>query len=134
MSLRLALKFTVITNRWKLSNLKLYTRVKELNMQSTIVKSTTATIQNGVMKADGKFWITQTNVNFEPFNEKLGLEPHTIPRNTILKVVECKGKGAGLIPITADAIEVFTQDGSSYQFILSNPSDWITILSNQTSA
>ena len=134
MSLRLALKFTVITNRWKLSNLKLYTRVKELNMQSKIVKSTTATIQNGVMKADGKFWITQTNVNFEPFNEKLGLEPHTIPRNTILNVVECKGKGAGLIPITADAIEVFTQDGSSYQFILSNPSDWITILSNKTSA
>ena len=45
---------------------QLYTRVKELNMQSKIVKSTTATIQNGVMKADGKFWITQTDLNFEP--------------------------------------------------------------------
>lgn len=65
-------------------------------MQSTVVKSTMATIQNGVMKADGKFWITQTDLNFEPFNEKLGLEPYTIARDTILKVVECKGKGQAL--------------------------------------
>ena len=39
-------------------------------MQKNTVKSITATMQNEVAKADGGFWVTQSEVNFTPFNKK----------------------------------------------------------------
>ena len=36
-------------------------------MNNKILKSSTATYQGGVAKADGKFYVTQGEVRFEPY-------------------------------------------------------------------
>ncbi|OFC71457.1 hypothetical protein [Alteromonas confluentis] len=97
-------------------------------MQDATLKSTTATVQNGVAKADGKFWITETEIHFSPYNKDFGLGPLKIERSSISKVEKCSGKGAGILPITTDAIEVSLLDGSSFQFIVSNPNELIVLL------
>lgn len=97
-------------------------------MQEDTVKSTIATIQNGVAKGDGKLWVTENAVNFESFNKGAGLGSYKIERKLISKVDKCLGKGAGIIPLTSDAIEISLQDGSTHQFIVSNPSEWISLL------
>ncbi len=98
-------------------------------MQDTTLKSITATVQNGVAKADGKFWITETDVHFAPYNKDFGPGPLKIERSSISRVEKCSGKGAGILPITSDAIEVSLHDGSTYQFIVSNPDELIVLLS-----
>ena len=98
-------------------------------MQDATLKSITATVQNGVAKADGKFWITETNIHFSPYNKGYGLGPLKIERSSISKVEKCSGKGAGILPITSDAIKVSLLDGSTFQFIVSNPNELVVFLS-----
>ncbi|MCG7650709.1 MULTISPECIES: hypothetical protein [Alteromonas] len=98
-------------------------------MQDATLKSITATVQNGVAKADGKFWITETDIHFAPYNKDYGLGPLKIERSSISKVEKCLGKGAGILPITSDAIEVSLLDGSTFQFIVSNPNELVVLLS-----
>ncbi|QCZ94670.1 hypothetical protein [Salinimonas iocasae] len=98
-------------------------------MQDATLKSITATFQNGVAKADGKFWITETDIHFAPYNKDYGLGPLKIERSSISKVKKCSGKGAGILPITFDAIEVSLLDDSIYQFIVSNPNELVVLLS-----
>ncbi|MBE0365653.1 hypothetical protein PULV_b0273 [Pseudoalteromonas ulvae UL12] len=92
-------------------------------MQGITIKSTIATIQSGVARADGNFWATESEVTFEPFNKNSGFGPHKIERDSILKVDKCLGKGAGIVPLTSDAIEISLQDGTAFQFIISNPNE-----------
>ena len=98
-------------------------------MQDATLKSITATVQNGVAKADGKFWITETDIHFAPYNKDYGLGPLKIERSSISKVEKCLGKGAGILPITSDAIKVSLLDGSTFQFIVSNPNELVVLLS-----
>ncbi|MDR5867479.1 PH domain-containing protein [Halomonas koreensis] len=98
-------------------------------MQENFIKSSVATIQNGVARADGKLYVTETNIYFEPYNKKLGLGPYELERNEISKVEKCLGKGGGIFPVTSDAIQITLLDGSEYQFILANPKEWINLLS-----
>ena len=98
-------------------------------MQDATLRSMTATVQNGVAKADGKFWITETDIHFAPYNKDYGLGPLKIERSSISKVEKCLGKGAGILPITSDAIEVSLLDGRTFQFIVSNPNELVVLLS-----
>lgn len=55
-------------------------------MKNKILKSSTATYQSGVAKADGKLYVTQGEVRFEPYNESAGLGPYTLTRSAIVKI------------------------------------------------
>lgn len=100
-------------------------------MQAITIKSTTATIQKGAIKADGKFTLTDSDVTFTPFNMQFGLGPYTFARHEIVKVSKCLGTGAGIFPLTQDAIEVVLKDNSNYQFIVSNAEEWIKLLTHR---
>lgn len=98
-------------------------------MQENIIKSSVATIQNGVARADGTLCITEKYINFAPYNKELGLGPYELKRREVSKVEKCLGKGGGFLPVTSEAIQITLADGSEYQFILSNPKEWISLLS-----
>jgi len=99
-------------------------------MQAITIKSTTATIQKGAIKADGKFTLTDSDVTFTPFNMQLGLGPYTFARHEIVKVSKCTGKVAGIFPFTHDAIEIVLNNDNQYQFIVSNADEWIKLLNH----
>ena len=94
-------------------------------MQAITIKSTTATIQKGAIKADGKFTLTDSDVTFTAFNTQFGLGPYTFSRREIVKVSKCTGKVVGILPYTHDAIEIVLKDDAKYQFIVSNPIEWV---------
>ncbi|MCE2572955.1 hypothetical protein [Motilimonas eburnea] len=94
----------------------------------TIIKSTIATVQQGVARADGKLVLTGDEVRFTPFNQQLGLGPYVFKPEQISTVTRCLGKGGGIIPITTDAIRVTLVDQQVYEFIVAEPDSWITAL------
>ncbi|OZG72658.1 hypothetical protein BTA51_14100 [Hahella sp. CCB-MM4] len=97
-------------------------------MESNRLKESTATIQNGVARADGKLCVTESHIHFEPYNKEFGLGPYELERKTVSKVEKCWGKGGGILPITSEAIKITLIDGTEYQFILANPEEWISLL------
>ncbi len=97
-------------------------------MHAKTIKSTIATIQQGAIKADGRFWLTNTDIHFAPFNSQFGLGPYIFARREIAKVSKCNGKIAGILSYTRDAIEIVLKDGNKYQFIVSNPIEWIKLI------
>ncbi|MBB1419175.1 hypothetical protein H5200_17725 [Pseudoalteromonas sp. SG43-7] len=97
-------------------------------MNAITIKSTTATIQQGAIKADGRFWLTNTDIHFAPFNAQFGLGPYTFSRREIVKVSKCTGKVVGILPYTHDAIEIVLKDDAKYQFIVSNPIEWVKLI------
>ncbi|WP_105168332.1 hypothetical protein [Pseudoalteromonas sp. T1lg23B] len=99
-------------------------------MQQQIIKLTNASVQNGVAKADGMLSVTDQQLTFEPFNKQIGMGPYAIDRAKIVKVEKCQGLGAGILPITESAIRVILDDKHSYEFILAEPEQWLTMLSN----
>ena len=82
-------------------------------MNNKILKSSTATYQSGVAKADGKF---------------AGLGPYTFTRSAIVKIEKSAGTGAGILPLTSDAITITLDNEDTYDFILANPDEWIRLL------
>lgn len=68
--------------------------------------------------------------SFFTFNEKLGLGPYKFERSSIAKAEKCVGKGAGILPITSDAIRITCTNNETYEFIISNPDEWVNLLSN----
>ena len=97
-------------------------------MNNKILKSSTATYQGGVARADGKFYVTQGEVRFEPYNESAGLGPYTFTRSAIVKIEKSAGRGAGILPLTSDAITITLDKEDTYDFILANPDEWIRLL------
>lgn len=97
-------------------------------MHAHTVKESAATIQSGVAKADGKLLVTEQDIVFEPFNKELGLGPYRFSRAQINKVDKCSGKGAGILPITADGIRITLNNKDVFEFILANPDDWLSVL------
>lgn len=75
-------------------------------MDDGYIKSATATVQNGVAKADGKLSVTTSSIHFEPYNKEFGLGPYELDRNAVVKVSKCWGKGGGILPVTSDGIEL----------------------------
>ena len=92
------------------------------------IKSSIATVQNGVARADGKLQLTEFEVIFEPFNQEFGLGPYQFKRAEIAAVGKCLGKGGGIIPITTEAIRITLQSEQVYEFIIAQPSQWIALL------
>ena len=99
-------------------------------MHAITIKSSIATTQQGTIKADGRFWLTNTDIHFAPFNAQFGLGPYMFARREIIKVSKCTGKVAGILPYTRDAIEIVLKDGNKYQFIVSNADEWIKLLTH----
>lgn len=99
-------------------------------MHAITIKSSIATIQQGTIKADGRFWLTNTDIHFAPFNAQFGLGPYMFARREIVKVSKCTGKVAGILPYTRDAIEIVLKGGNKYQFIVSNADEWIKLLTH----
>ncbi|WP_300357464.1 hypothetical protein [uncultured Pseudoalteromonas sp.] len=99
-------------------------------MHAITIKSSIATIQQGTIKADGRFWLTNTDIHFAPFNAQFGLGPYMFAQREIVKVSKCTGKVAGILPYTRDAIEIVLKDGNKYQFIVSNADEWIKLLTH----
>ncbi|MGZ9899452.1 hypothetical protein [Shewanella gaetbuli] len=101
----------------------------ELGLSGGISHSTMATVQKGAFRADGKLWIEDDVLHFSPFNEDLGYGPYAIELGNIKLVTTGWGKGAGIIPVTPDAIKVITYDNDQYRFILATPKKWVELLS-----
>jgi|TARA_Y100000588_G_C13971798_1_gene803300 hypothetical protein len=102
--------------------------VKDMHAH-TVIESA-ATIQSGVAKADGKLVVTEQDIVFEPFNKELGLGPYTFSRAQINNVGKCSGKGAGILPITADGIRITLNNNDIFEFILANPDEWLSVLAH----
>ncbi|MDV6251220.1 hypothetical protein [Vibrio sp. EA2] len=94
-------------------------------MSGEIIKSSAATIQVGVARADGKLSLTDTEFIFEPYNQKLALGPYILKRKEIISVEKCIGKGAGLMPVTSEAIRITLSDKRAYEFIIAEPNQWV---------
>ncbi|EIU7849062.1 hypothetical protein L3I74_000836 [Vibrio parahaemolyticus] len=97
-------------------------------MSDTVIKSSTATIQVGATKADGKLELTESELVFIPYNEKLGFGPYQLKHQDIAAVVKCLGKGGGVIPITTDVFRITLANNTSYEFIVAKPEQWIDAL------
>ncbi len=97
-------------------------------MQEQILKSTYASFQHGAIRSDGKLFVTDSEVSFEPFGKVLSLGPYKLNRHSIAKVERCTGKAGGIMPITSDAIRITLSNNDSYEFILANPKEWIACL------
>ncbi|WMO01736.1 hypothetical protein NI379_06560 [Vibrio parahaemolyticus] len=61
-------------------------------MSDKVIKSSTATIQVGATKADGKLELTESDLIFIPYNEKLGFGPYQLKRQDIAAVAKCLGQ------------------------------------------
>ncbi|MCA0935969.1 hypothetical protein LCL85_10550 [Vibrio alginolyticus] len=94
-------------------------------MSEDIIKSSAATIQVGVARADGKLSLTPSEVVFKPYAQKLALGPYILKRDEITSVEKCIGKGAGIMPITSDAIRITLSDERVFEFIIAEPNQWI---------
>ncbi len=99
-------------------------------MQAQIVKSSYASFQYGAIRSDGKLFVTENEVSFEPFGKEFSLGPYNLSRQSIAKVEQCKGMAGGIIPITSDAIRITMLNNDTYEFILANPEQWIDCLSH----
>lgn len=97
-------------------------------MAGEIIKSATATIQVGVARADGKLSLTETQVTFEPYNQKLAFGPYILKRDEIVSVEKCIGKGAGIMPVTSEAIRITLSDQRAFEFIIAEPNQWLAAL------
>ena len=97
-------------------------------MQEQILKSTYASFQHGAIRSDGKLFVTDSEVSFEPFGKTLSLGPYKLQRQSIAKVEQCMGKAGGIMPITSDAICITLSNNDRYEFILANPKEWIACL------
>ncbi|MEC4088525.1 hypothetical protein [Pseudoalteromonas rubra] len=93
-------------------------------MNKTPTSVSIATIQNGVARSDGKLSATKDVLIFEPLNKKFGLGPYYIERSAISKIEMYYGKGAGVLPVTTEAIRVTLINGHSYEFIIANAKEW----------
>jgi hypothetical protein len=98
-------------------------------MQSDRIKSSFASLQVGAGHSDGTLTLTADYLQFEPFNQHYGLSVQQLHLTDIVKVEPCWGKGAGFIPLTSEAMQIHLKDGTQYQFILTNPDQWIAALS-----
>lgn len=94
-----------------------------------IIKKVSATVQQGVAKADGQVTLTQLQLGFTPYNETLGLGPYTVILSDIASVEKSVAKGAGILPLSSEAISISCKDGSRYEFILANADEWVSLLS-----
>ena len=97
-------------------------------MSVNLIKSSIATVQNGVARADGKLQLTETEVIFEPFNQLFGLGPYKFKCSEIASVGKCLGKGGGIIPLTTEAIRITLFNKQVYQFMIAQPEMWIDLL------
>ncbi|WKE64794.1 hypothetical protein PVT67_14140 [Gallaecimonas kandeliae] len=97
-------------------------------MPEKMMRSSVATVQLGVARADGKLSLTDSDVSFVPFNEQFGLGPYRFKRDEIKSVAKCLGKGGGIMPVTTDAIRVTLSDESCYEFIVAEAEQWIEAL------
>ncbi|GAB6262618.1 hypothetical protein [Photobacterium sp. R1] len=98
-------------------------------MSEKIIQSSVATVQIGVARADGKLSITDSDVTFVPFNQQFGLGPYRFSRHEIASVVQCFGKGGGIMPVTRDAIRITLSSEQVYEFIIAEPKQWVKALS-----
>jgi hypothetical protein len=97
-----------------------------------IVKKVAASVQQGVAKADGQVVLTDDTLDFTPYNEGLGLGPYTVALANITKVEKTSAKGAGILPLSNDAIRISCNDGSHLEFILANADEWVSLLTVST--
>ncbi len=94
-------------------------------MSEETIKSSAATIQVGVARADGKLSLTPSKVIFKPYGQKLALGPYILKCDEITSVKKCIGKGAGIMPVTCDAIRITLSDERVFEFIIAEPEQWI---------
>ncbi|ANQ17030.1 hypothetical protein [Vibrio natriegens] len=97
-------------------------------MAGEIIKSAAATIQVGVARADGKLSLTDTEVIFKPYNQKLAFGPYILKRDEIVSVEKCIGKGAGIMPVTSEAIRITLSDQRAFEFVIAEPNHWLAAL------
>ncbi len=94
-------------------------------METQMTKSIIGMVQNGAVRADGRFTLTDAEISFEPFNKEFGLGPYHLAKATIASAEKCFGKGAGILPITSDAIRLKMTDGHHYEFVLASSDQWV---------
>ncbi|MEM0515971.1 hypothetical protein WCN91_11190 [Pseudoalteromonas sp. YIC-827] len=97
-------------------------------MSASILKSAKVTAQQGVARADGELVLTESELQFSPFNKKYGLGPYAFSRANITEVQRTRGKGGGIIPLSSEAIKITLINGQAYEFILANPQQWLETL------
>lgn len=99
-----------------------------VNMTAGSTRSATVTAQKGAIRCDGRLSKTRYHLQFEPFDTSAIIGPTSLALADVVKVDTCWGKGAGILPITPDGIEVTLKDGSQYQFIVGDPQQWTALL------
>jgi hypothetical protein len=97
-------------------------------MTETAGFSSTASIQMGAARADGRLSLSATQLKFEPFNKTLPLGPYTFELSDIVLVEKCLGKGAGFIPVTTEAMRIVFNNDKKIEFIVSETQEWINKL------
>ncbi|GIU47030.1 hypothetical protein [Shewanella algidipiscicola] len=102
-----------------------------VNLTSGGTISAPVTAQKGAIHCDGRLSKTRYHLQFEPFDTSSIIGPTLLALVDIVKVDTCWGKGAGILPITPNGIEVSLKDGSQYQFIVGDPQQWIALLVGQ---
>ncbi|WP_105255293.1 hypothetical protein [Pseudoalteromonas sp. T1lg75] len=100
-------------------------------MSAPVLKSANATAQCGVARADGELILTESELQFSPFNETFGLGPYAFSRSSIATVQSTSAKGGGVIPLSNEAIKITLINGQAYEFILANSQQWLKIFQGQ---
>ena len=93
-------------------------------------KSAPATLQKNAIRVDGRLTMSREALDFKSFSSDCLYGPYHLPLKEIVKVETCWGKGAGILPITPDGIQVSLSNGERYQFIVADPEGWVQRLSS----
>ena len=87
--------------------------------------SCAATLITGAFKTDGRLELLHNIVSFVPFSDHPIYGPYHWPIGDIVSCKTISLNVAGVLPLTNDAIELESNAGLEFQFVVANPNDWV---------
>ncbi|MCG9696777.1 hypothetical protein [Shewanella sp. Isolate11] len=100
-------------------------------MDDSQSKTSQASFQKGAIRVDGRLTKTREQLCFEAHDPKSYYGPYQLLLSDIVKIKSCWGKGAGILPITPNGVEVTMENGEHYQFIVADNQAWINLLTHE---
>jgi hypothetical protein len=97
----------------------------QLRGDEHLIKEAPANFEKGVEAVGGRIWLTNQRLIFESHGLNFQTGTVQIPLAAIQSVKTGWTRLAGLIPMVPNALEVITQDNSTYRFTMYGRKEWI---------
>ncbi|MCE9678547.1 GRAM domain-containing protein [Shewanella sp. AS1] len=99
-----------------------------LNMEEGLNRTAPCSFQKGAIRVDGVLTLARHQLCFEPYSKSSPFGPYGIGMSQVVAVEPCWGKGAGILPITPDGMQLSLANKENYQFIAADIDEWIALI------